>query len=112
MKKSTFFRIAILSAVALSVSTFSAQAAPAAKAGGAAGQKGPKRVTAVKHAELINGKPLTDAQKTAIRAAQKARMDAIKPIQEKYKASVAKALGITVAQLEAKDKALRAKKDN
>lgn len=59
--------------------------------------------------QLMGGKPLSDAQKKAVVAAAKERDAAMKPIRDRYRAKVAKALGITLVQLEAKEKALRTK---
>lgn len=73
------------------------------------GKQTSKGGAAIKHAELILGKPLSATQKQAVRAAQKQRQQAIKPIQQKYSATVAKALGLTVAQYEEREKALRQK---
>lgn len=107
MKTKHFFRLAILSAAlpaTLILGTLTSNAQPPA------GAKAPRRGAALKHAEELLGKPLTPAQKSAIKAAQKERAEAMKPIQDKFKAKVAKALGMTVAQLEAKEKSLRQKK--
>lgn len=77
----------------------------AAKAAGAK-KMGGKGGGAVKRAQAIAGKPLTAAQKTAVRAAAATRQKSIKAAQDKFKASVAKALGMSAAQYAAKDKAL------
>jgi hypothetical protein len=71
------------------------------------GKPGGKKGAAIKHAEAVLGKPLTPAQKKAVRAAQKQRTEALKPIQEKFRADVAKALGLTVAQYDEREKALK-----
>jgi hypothetical protein len=70
---------------------------------------GNQKGAAIKHAQAVLGKPLTPVQKKAVRAAQKERQEAIKPIQEKFKAKVAKALGFTVDQYEERENALRQK---
>lgn len=75
----------------------------------AQGQKSALKGPAVKHAEDVLGKPLSPSQKAAVRAAQKERAQAIKPIQKKFRLTVAKALGLTLPQYEAREKALRLK---
>jgi uncharacterized membrane protein len=92
-----FFRTIRPAALVLSVLLTSSIAAQAQRAGGAA--------MAFKRAERIAGKPLTDAQKKAIRQASMERRKAMKPIQDKFDMSVAKALGMTVDQYKAKVKA-------
>ncbi len=101
MKKSNSFRVVVLSTALLLplISIVPSQAQP----------KPAKKGNAVKHAEEILGKPLTQSQIAAVRAAQKQRQQAMKPIQDKFKATVAKALGLTVAQYEAREKALHPK---
>ena len=80
---------------------------PAAKSAGAR-KPGRNRVPRpVAQAQALLGRPLTEAQKKAVLAAAKERDKAMKPIRDRYRAKVAKALGMTVAQLEAKEKALR-----
>jgi hypothetical protein len=64
-------------------------------------KKGP-----LKYAEQILGRPLTPEQKKAVRAAGIEQKAAMKPIREKYRADVAKALGLTLAQYEAREKLL------
>ncbi|BCM93299.1 hypothetical protein IAD21_05190 [Abditibacteriota bacterium] len=115
VKIPTSFRIAVLSTalpLALMMGNVPSQAQPKTKAKAALGAKPPKKGNAVKHAEEVLGKPLTPTQIAAVRAAQKERQKAMKPIQDKFKAKVAKALGLTVAQYEAREKALRDKKDH
>lgn len=63
---------------------------------------------AVKQVEAVWGKPLTAAQKKAVIAAAQERDKAMKPIRDRYRAGVAKALGITPEQLAAKERAQRA----
>ncbi|RYG58773.1 hypothetical protein EON80_26555 [bacterium] len=70
-------------------------------------QDQPRKGPAIKHAEKILGKPLTETQKKAIRAANGKRQKAIKPIQDKYRVEAAKALGLTVAQYTEREKKLR-----
>lgn len=59
----------------------------------------------MKRAERVAGKPLNEAQKKTIRSAMAERKKAMKPIQDKYDATVAKALGMTVDQFKARLKA-------
>ena len=61
----------------------------------------------LKHAEAILGKPLNAAQKKAVKAANTKRQEEIKPIQEKYRTTVAKALGLTLAQYKEREDKLR-----
>jgi len=63
----------------------------------------------LKHAEAILGKPLNDAQKKAVKAANTKRQEEIKPIQVKYRTTVAKALGLTLTQYEEREAKLRQK---
>lgn len=80
-----------------------AQPKPAAKA------KAPTYSKAVKEAEKALGKPLSATQKTAVQKAATTRATAMKPIQLKYRQTVAKALGMSEAQYSAKLKTATAK---
>jgi hypothetical protein len=81
-----------------------AQTKPAAAK--AAGAKKPKKKPAsIRRAEAIAGKPLTPAQLKTIGAAAKERSAALK----KYDTIVARALGMSLEQYKAKEKATRAK---
>lgn len=109
MKKNTSHKTIYLAALSVTLllgSTLS-HAQPGAPV--VAGKKAPKKSPALKHAEEVLGKPLTPAQKTAVRAAAKERATAMKRIMEKYRTTVAKALGMTLAQYEAKEKSLKAR---
>lgn len=68
---------------------------------------------AIKGAEAALGKKLTATQKTAIISAAKAREkandDAKKKNMTAFRAKLAKIVGLSLAQLEAKEKAARAK---
>lgn len=92
-----------------------AQTPPATKPPAAAGKspKKPKKPRVPRPVaqvqQLMGGKLLSDTQRKAVVAAAKERDAAMKPIRDRYRAKVAKALGITPAQLEAKEKALRTK---
>ena len=107
------FAAAALAAAALLVLApappLSAQSPPAAKSSAAKPQQqGRKRVPRpVAQAQAVIGKPLTDAQRKAVLTAAKERDKAMKPIRDRYRAKVAKALGMSVAQLDAKEKTLR-----
>jgi hypothetical protein len=59
--------------------------------------------------EAIWGQPLTPAQETAIAQAAQEQMDARKAAEAAYKQKVAAALGTTVEDYDAKDKAYRDK---
>jgi hypothetical protein len=52
------------------------------------------------YSKLNNGKPLTEAQKKAIKAASDKRTEAMKKVTDDFKASMAKAMGVSVAELE------------
>ena len=83
---------------------------PAPKKAAGARKPGRNRVPRpLAQLQAVMGKPLTDTQKKAVLAAAKERDKAIKPVRDRYRASVAKALGITLAQLDAREKAWRAK---
>jgi hypothetical protein len=51
-------------------------------------------------AKLNNGKPLTEAQKKAVVAATEKRTAAMRKVTDAFKADLAKALGISVAELD------------
>lgn len=90
----TLFNFSLLSFLLLAPSPVQAQK-PARKGGG------------LKHAQAILGKPLSAAQKKAVRAANAKRQQKIKPIQEEYRSTVARALGLTVAQYKEREDKLR-----
>lgn len=110
LMKSVFLTAALLGSLSL-VSPIVTSAQPAGKPA-TAGKKKPKKPkfgNALKEAEKVAGKPLTEAQKATVRAAAAERAEAMKPIQTKYRTTVAKALGLTLEQYEAKLKASKAK---
>lgn len=80
---------------------------PAIKTGAA-----PKKAKkgALKHAEAVLGKPLTSEQTKAVRAAGIEQKKAMKPIREKYRVAVARALGLTLTQYDVREKALAPKR--
>jgi hypothetical protein len=106
--------VAVGALVLAPVTATLAQSAPAkpsaSKSAAGAKKPGKNRVPRpVAQLQAVMGKPLTDAQKKAVLAAARERDRAMKPIRDKYQQKVATALGITVAQLDAKEKAWRAR---
>jgi hypothetical protein len=92
----------IMTAVVLSVCALSLLAqppgggrGPGGPPGGGGGWGGPPD-----YSKLNAGKPLTDAQTKAIKAASDKRTDAMKKVNDAFKADLAKSLGVSVAELE------------
>ena len=83
----------IITSLVICALTASLMAQPPGGPGG--GQRQPPDFS-----KINNGKPLTEAQTKAIKAASDKRMEAMKKITDAYKADMAKALGISVAELE------------
>jgi uncharacterized membrane protein len=104
MKSSSLHR-ALLSAPIFTLLLLSGSPVHAQKGQGQGGRKG----AALKHAQAILGRPLSEPQKKAVRQANAKRQQAIKPIQQKYRAEVAKALGLTTSQYDEREKKIRQK---
>lgn len=66
----------------------------------------PKKISPLQRAAAILGKPLSPAQKVALQAAHKQRQAANKAANDRYRVSAAKILGLSLAQYQAKEKAL------
>ena len=100
-------RSAILLGIALTMLLSGASAAPPKS------KKVPLGVPAIQNAERVTGKKLSTAQKAAIMKAARTREDNIRKAHQaewkKFRALVAKTVGLSLAQMEAKEKATYAK---
>lgn len=110
MPMKNFFRISAPLAFCLSALLGNTAITHAQPAKAAMGKKKPgKMPVALKRAERVAGKPLTEAQKKTIRKAAAERRKAMDPINKQFDTTVAKALGMTVEQYKAKVKATSAR---
>ncbi len=104
----TVFRAAVASALLLGLGSADVSAQPKK------GKPAPLGMGAIQNAEKVTGKKMTSAQKSQIMAAARTRESNIdkarKAEWKKFRMRVAQTMGMSLAQMEAKEKAARAKK--